>query len=647
MPTVADPDPQATSSHMMKTTKRGRPYLKDTLDLFATLIVSLQLGPNKQFFRTFPHSFTTDQAAQNLASLKFSQSNRGPDPREPSRVVTTTTTTTFSMTRDMAKAMSQHFMDARLIENATDPTSNLFKDRGTYQLTPKGLHVLERFISKNGINADHLQPVFSSQPICIKLLHLERRSSDDEIIVTQSVITALFRRFVGRAPNYPPPADKPMDIFQKYNERSKGITLTDMTERAQPLLAKPAQVHKQCFAAVTALEWLCDFTSVVGREEAAEMAAQFVRFGLITLVSDKRKNNDSAIIFTVRGSAPGGNSPVSQQGEFRCTAKAIYKITDEGRRLAHWDNARPLGVQDSPSASSTNLVRSSEDGSMDSGATDIKKSSSADAKIHRRISLAEKLNANYDAGEKKNSKESNTDRLRYILEEPGLRSLFREFLRGNFCEENLSFWVDVQDFKKKFNITSSAMAVSPMTRPGNRNTPGQAAMERHHESLINTAFVIYNTYLAPSSQCELNIDHGLRNELVKYLEEVVTSLTGKAFQGRVEPEQANAFNATQLQTMIRLYERIQIHVFRLMATDSVPKFIKTPKFLAMRNWVEDFDPTENDIHLLSAGPTSPPGLNNPTDEVGGAYITISQQASEREHRHAAETAAAHPTPVSS
>ena len=73
----------------------------------------------------------------------------------------------------------------------------------------------------------------------------------------------------------------------------------------------------------------------------------------------------------------------------------------------------------------------------------------ADAKIHRRISLAEKLNSNYEAPEKKSMKESNTDRLRYIVEEPGLRSLFREFLRGNFCEENLSFWMDVQDFKKK------------------------------------------------------------------------------------------------------------------------------------------------------------------------------------------------------
>lgn len=265
------------------------------------------------------------------------------------------------------------------------------------------------------------------------------------------------------------------------------------------------------------------------------------------------------------------HSELQQQGEFRCTAKAIYKVTDEGRRLAHWDTTAIGHLNtDSPSASSTNLTvdRSSVEGSVDNGATDAKRS---DAKIHRRISLAEKLNSNYDSPDKKTSKESNTDRLRYIVEEPGLRSLFREFLRGNFCEENLSFWVDVQDFKKKFNITSSAMAVSPVTRPGNRNTPGQAAMERHHESLINTAFVIYNTYLAPSSQCELNIDHGLRNELVKYLEEVVTNMTGKAFQGRVEPEQANAFNATQLQTMIRLYERIQTHVFRLMATDSVPK----------------------------------------------------------------------------
>jgi GTPase-activating protein SST2 len=263
----------------------------------------------------YPYSLTSDEAAANLASLKFSQSNRGPDPREPSRVITTTTTTTFSMTRDMAKAMSQHFMDARLIENAADPSSNLFKDRGVYQLTPKGLHVLERFISRNGINGDHLSHVFATQPICMKLLHLERRSVDDEIIVSQSVITALFRRFVGRQANYPPQTAQALDPTAAYHERAKGIQLMDMTDRQPSSTGKShLMTHRYCFAALAALEWLCDFSSVVGREEAAEMAAQFVRFGLITLVSDKRKNNDSAIIFTVRGSAPGGNSPVSVRG---------------------------------------------------------------------------------------------------------------------------------------------------------------------------------------------------------------------------------------------------------------------------------------------------------------------------------------------
>ena len=195
------------------------------------------------------------------------------------------------------------------------------------------------------------------------------------------------------------------------------------------------------------------------------------------------------------------------------------------------------------------------------------------------------MSANIELNDRKPFKESNAERLKYMLEEPRLRSLFREFLRGNFSEENLSFWLDVQDFKRKFNITSTAMAAHPAPRGTNR-TQGQLIMERHHESLVNTAFAIYNTYLAPSSSSELNIDYGLRSDLHKFLEEIITGLTGKPFQGQVEPEQAAAFNATQLHTMIRHYERIQIHVFRLMSTDSVPKASPTPFFFGTASYDE-------------------------------------------------------------
>lgn len=194
----------------------------------------------------------------------------------------------------------------------------------------------------------------------------------------------------------------------------------------------------------------------------------------------------------------------------------------------------------------------------------------ADAKIHRRISMAEKLNSSHEAAEKKGNVKSNTDRLKYILEEPSYRALFRDFLKANFCEENLAFWMDVEDFKRKFNTTSSAQAAAP-TRSGSKATPGQAAMERHHEALIQTAFQIYNKYLAPSSQNELNIDHGLRLDLANYLGEVMVGLHGKSFDGQVDASQAGSFNATQLQVLIKLYTRIQTHVLRLMAMDSLPK----------------------------------------------------------------------------
>jgi GTPase-activating protein SST2 len=267
---------------------------------------------------------------------------------------------------------------------------------------------------------------------------------------------------------------------------------------------------------------------------------------------------------------------LQQTGEFRCTAKAIYRITDEGIRTARWDTIRTASSRDSPNSSTANLS-TAERTSIEVEGTP-KPLSSSDAKIHRRISLAEKLNATYieDIPADKRTKESNTERLKFIIENPTLCQLFRDHLRDNFCEENLAFWLEVQDFKRKFNITSTASSTAfqrplPERTGGKAHTPGQQAMEQHHEALIQQAYEIYTMYLAPSSQSELNIDHGLRNELSTYLSEVMQGLTGTPFQGRLQADQLSSFNATQLHMMIRLYERIQIHVFRLMATDSVPK----------------------------------------------------------------------------
>jgi len=218
-----------------------------------------------------------------------------------------------------------------------------------------------------------------------------------------------------------------------------------------------------------------------------------------------------------------------------------------------------MATYDSPSSSTAELSSRSSVEVSEEGSEHTTRAN----QLHRRLSVAE-------FGDKR-SKETNADRLQYIMESPRLRALFREFLQHNICEENLTFWTDVEELKRKFLVTSSAMASERSARSSSRSTPGQAAMEKHHELVIQTAFFIFNNYLAHSSPRELNIDHSLRNELTNYLEDVVSSATGKSFQGRLEPEHARALNATQLQHIIRLYERIQAHVFRLMSTDSVPK----------------------------------------------------------------------------
>src|SRR3954465_305658 len=116
------------------------------MDLFSTLMVSLKLDSHRVRFTRYDHTFTSEEAINNLGSLKFSQSNRMPDPKDTSRIVTTTTTTTFSMAREMARSVCQRFLDARFIETADGKQGKEFKMQGaTWQLTPKGIHVLERF----------------------------------------------------------------------------------------------------------------------------------------------------------------------------------------------------------------------------------------------------------------------------------------------------------------------------------------------------------------------------------------------------------------------------------------------------------------------------------------------------------------------
>ncbi|KAB8235310.1 hypothetical protein ETB97_010527 [Aspergillus alliaceus] len=468
-----------TSSRLLRMTEDDRPFTKDFMDLFSTLMVSLKLDSHRVRFTRYDHSFTSEEAINNLGSLKFSQSNRMPDPKDPSRIVTTTTTTTFSMAKEMARSVCQRFVDARFIESVDGKASQFFPLKGAlYQLTPKGINILQRFCQRNGITARHVIDVLESPRNTMQLVNLERDSETDKLSHDRATIEVIFRRFAGQdGPNVKSSiSTSDSDSLSDYSNGLVGVKMAKERKINEKIVANT-------FTGKVAVDWLMDCSTTIERRETVLIAELFVKYGLITMLQEDKMIPlpDNSIV----GFQPSKN--------------AIYGITERGQRVCGW------------------IAR---DKSRDTTAYDS-----------RGI-----------------PKDSNNARLNHILHDPALRLLFREFLRYSLCEENLSFYLDVSEFTATYH---KAEKVGTFKKP-----------DSVRETLA-AAYGLYNAFLAPGSPCELNIDHALRNSLASRMTKAVG-------------DDESMFKS--LQEVVHLFEMAQTSVFKLMSSDSVPKFLRDPKY---------------------------------------------------------------------
>lgn len=285
--------------------------MQDFEDLFSTLIVSLPLTPHRVRFQKIEHTFTSEESITNLGSLKFSQSNRMPDPKDPSRIVTTTTTTTFSMAREMAKSVCSKFLEARFIESV-DGKNDFNHKNAVWQLTPKGMHILQRFCNRNGINQRHVQAVLESPRNTMHLVLLERESDGDRIHRDQATIEVVFRRFVGQeGPNLKwSTANSDSDSISDYQSGLVGVKMARERRVGD-------KTFWNTFTGRAAVDWLMDCCTMVDRRETVELASLFVEYGLI---------------HPVEGTVNLGQG----QGKFSGQKAAIYYVTDKGQRVAGW-----------------------------------------------------------------------------------------------------------------------------------------------------------------------------------------------------------------------------------------------------------------------------------------------------------------------
>ncbi|KAH6668294.1 regulator of G-protein signaling [Halenospora varia] len=496
-----------TSSRVLRITSDGRPFTRDFEDLFATLVVSLPLRPHRIRLTRVDHSFLSEEAINNLGSLKLSQSNRMPDPKDPSRIVTTTTTTTFSMAREMARSVCQRFLDARFVESADGKLLQEFNMKGSvWQLTPKGISVLERFCARNGIQQKHITELVSSLRNAMQLVILERDSATDKPYSDRSTVEVIFRRFVGQ--NGPNATDSTSSADSaSLSEYKDGLARVRMVSESK-VGSQPRTVY-QTFTGKAATDWLMDCCTAVNRRETAEIATLFLEQELIW-----RVQSDHSYL-----------APFAQDKEkkvrFQPTRHAIYQLSQKGKDVVNMTSRERISESENTSTTTT------------------------------RPGVP---------------RDSNTQKLDRILNDAALRLLFRENLRETHCEENLSFYLDVDKFLQSCKTATRVNSLS-----SGKSSSGN--LDSVKEAMAST-YAIYNAFLAPGSPCELNIDHLLRNQLAIRM----TKAVGQ-----------DAAIIEILAEVIKLFEEAQLSVFNLMASDSVPKFMQSSKYeQTLQNYDFDF-----------------------------------------------------------
>ncbi|KAF9931692.1 hypothetical protein FBU30_009753 [Linnemannia zychae] len=648
----------------MKTTTSGRAFAKNIFDLFSTLMISLPIINHKTLFKSYPNSFTAEDAIAQLAGLHFIQSSHDADPNDPTRVITRTIRTHFSLPRDMAKNLCQTFMDANLFENAADPSRREFQNRGMYQVTGKGAHIVEKFVHRNGLPVDATRHITSNATP--KILVLERADDEDAIVLNQKAVDAIFKRFAGLRPNVVPEGSvdgasspgRERDRVQANIDRCNGIEVKDQQHNYD--------MYKNTFYGKSAVEWLLDFTTVISKEEAICIAQEMVTCRYIEQIGEEhrsgpalfRTGNGALYQFTEAGKAVLGwdnqsrsrgssvntdwmegslqkralsNSKMDRVLQSEMLLSTQFKLTSHNiRRLPiSVASERRRSVDESSLSGSTQynddtttLVNGStrrlsqilndpaylseSGGPMSSYAA----SSSGRESVGQREGGSTGSGGGSVAGlgSSVQSNTSNVKRLELILDDSELHELFKNFLRVNICEENLTFHLEVMSYKKRFDSlvhstrlyaqSLAALSQDPSTPVG--NIPHPSALRDLEKQICTQAFAIYETYLVAGAPRELNLPHQMRQDFTAYMQAVVRNMETTTTPTSAYATNENSSSTPSLQSTqqeaglaggdrvkvpakelihIGLFDQADEHIKRLMSTDSVPKFTKSEIYL--------------------------------------------------------------------
>lgn len=157
--------------------------------------------------------------------------------------------------------------------------------------------------------------------------------------------------------------------------------------------------------------------------------------------------------------------------------------------------------------------------------------------------------------------------LRHLLELRGGRFLFHEFLKSEYSQENLDFWVRVEDFRTR--ALSVELAIEQSIAEFGSEAAVAVNARLQLEPIHAQARLIYSTFVSPSAPDQININSTNRKTVTDRIEALGTPAAMATATSGGGAKDSDVFDAAQ------------VEIFRLLSSDSFMRFKKSPFWFRM------------------------------------------------------------------
>ncbi|GAV53557.1 hypothetical protein ZYGR_0AK00590 [Zygosaccharomyces rouxii] len=568
------------ASKSFRRTPNGLIFSEDLRAVYSVFLICLNLQDvDKEskkgvfpFQKTvYPFSFSIQDAVEIMKHLELQVD-----------MSVTCISISYTIQPEMAYYLLEIFMAAKLLHTPADRTRSLPKDKVLLQPTPKGVAILQKYVRDVGLKKipDILTSDFSS----MELFSFERSSETDSIIHSDYLIHILFITMMGISPNVWSPSNPNDKIpclskLLEYNNNDdltfENLQFTNFNQfqvtkreeefswqdhisearlhdekRTSPFAHRfftnpDSDSHVQYYTSDCGLrifkgrsygpnktlidfsfttkalwQWLMDCTDIMYPKEAVSVAAIFFKCGLIIPILDNP----------------------SQRSRFYISRSCHYTFSRRGWDVCQW-NIDNVGDISSCTSSTTG----------GSGSKRCRRESHFFDTATAEENIFIKDTSGSDSDKTIVSPEYRFKEFDDILNDPGMRYLFRRHLENEFCVENLDAYFEIKKFVKKIILLEKLNNArnSGGTHRGGKGKVSDikavidAALAKQTNECLEIGYHIYASYIAVGAPYQLNIDHTLRESISTIMLQPKLPLS-KKFSFKIDVEDILSINEGNL-----------------------------------------------------------------------------------------------------